>query len=60
MKFPIKDFFSKCDQICRKWLIYDDNTVNLRHNFFHILFSTFLKTFFTLFPSVQPRQVYFL
>ena len=34
-----------------KCFLYNDNTANLRHYVLHILFSTFLKTFFTPFPK---------
>ena len=38
------------DLLC-KWFLYNGNTANLRHNLFHILFSTFLKIFTTHFPK---------
>lgn len=41
------------------WLLYNNNTTNFKHHFFHMLFSALLKSFFTPFPSVQPSQAYF-
>ena len=47
------------DFLC-KWFLYNDNTANLRHHLLHILFSTFLKTFFTPFLKCSTQAGLFL
>ena len=47
-------------EVLCKSSLYNDNTANLKHQFFHILFLTFLKTFFTLFPKYSISGGLFL
>ena len=52
MKFSIKDFFSKCDQICRKLGItgdlvtYTEEILNVRLNFCAVFLTLHLSHFF--------------
>ena len=57
MKFPIKDFFSKCEQICRIFRIWSHLLKkSLNENFIsceeyvNIMFNTFLANIPILYP----------
>ena len=43
-----------------KWFLDNDNIANLRHQLFHISFSTFLEIFFTPFPKCSNWASLFL